>query len=133
MAKQARQIWTENLGLVHPLPFSGVIFRKIGHLATIPIFWSNQCKKSTHYKTRMDPRDLQNLIILYCDYIIQDAHKKIKKTYPLDAIIVSHVHKTTHPLPKFRAAKPTQQIAIREKIEMHPSQRDFSAPISHIY
>ena len=48
MAKQARQIWTEKLGLVHPLPFSRVIFREIGHLATIPIFWSN-------YKTRMDP------------------------------------------------------------------------------
>ena len=60
MAKQARQIWTEKLGLVHPLPFSGVIFREIGHLATIPIFWSNQCKKSTNYKTRIGPRDLQN-------------------------------------------------------------------------
>ena len=34
MAKQARQIWTENLGLLHPLPFSGVIFREIEHLAT---------------------------------------------------------------------------------------------------
>ena len=33
---------------------------------------------------------------------------------PLDAIIVSHVHKTTRPLPKFRATKPTQQIATRE-------------------
>ena len=61
MAKQARQIWTEKLGLVHPLPFSGVIFREIRHLAMIPIFWSNQCKKSTNYKTRMDPRDLQKL------------------------------------------------------------------------
>ena len=47
--------------------------------------------------------------------------KKPKKTYPsqsscnpLDAIIVSHVHKTTPPLPKFRAAKPTEQIATRE-------------------
>ena len=60
MAKQARQIWTEKLGIVHPLPFSGVIFREIGHLATIPIFLSIQCKKSTNYKTRMDPRDLQN-------------------------------------------------------------------------
>ena len=60
MAKQARQIWTEKLGLVHPLPFSGVIFREIGHLATIPIFWSNQYKKCTKYKTRKDPRDLQN-------------------------------------------------------------------------
>ena len=142
MAKQARQIWTEKLGAVHPLPFSGVILREIGHLATIPIFWSNQCKKRTiaNYKTRMDLRDLQNLIILYCDYIIQDAHKKTKKIYPsqsscslLDAIIVSHVRKTMRPLPKFRAAKPTQQVAIREQIEPHPSQRDFSSPISHIY
>ena len=60
MAKQARQIWTEKLGLVHLLPSSEVIFREVGHLATIPIFWSNLCKKSTNYKTRMDPRDLQN-------------------------------------------------------------------------
>ena len=140
MANQARQIWTEKLGLVHLLPFSGVIFREIGHLATIPIFWSNQCKKRTNYKTRIVPRDLQNLIILYCDYIMQHAHKKTKKSYPsqsscnpLDAIIVSHVHKTTRPLPKFRAAKPTQQVAIREQIELHPSQRDFSSLISHIY
>ena len=29
----------------------------------------------------MDPRDLQNYIILYCDYIIQDAHKKNKKKH----------------------------------------------------
>ena len=60
MAKQARQIWTEKLELVHPLPFSGVIFREIGHLATIPTFLSNHVKKSTNYKTGMDPRDLQN-------------------------------------------------------------------------
>ena len=135
MAKQARKIRTEKLGLVHSVLFSQVIFREIGHLTTIPIFLSNQCKKSTNYKTRMDPRDLQNLIILYCDYIIQHAHKKQKKTYPsqsscnpLDTIIVSHVYKTTRPLPKFRAAKPTQQVAIREQIELHPSQRDFLLP-----
>ena len=36
MAKQARQIWTEKLGLVHPLSFSGINLREIGHLATIP-------------------------------------------------------------------------------------------------
>ena len=82
MAKHVRQIWTEKLGRVHLLPFSGVIFREIGHLTTIPIFWSNQCKKSTNYKTRMNPRDLQNQIILYSDYIIQDAHKNQKKAYP---------------------------------------------------
>ena len=57
MAKQARQIWTEKLGLVHvPPPLQW----EIGHLATIPIFWSNQRKKSTNYKIRMDLRDLQN-------------------------------------------------------------------------
>ena len=44
MAKQARQIWTEKLGQVHTLPFNGVIFREIGHVATIPILWSNQKK-----------------------------------------------------------------------------------------
>ena len=71
MAKQAPQIWTEKLGVVHPLPFSGVIFREIGHLTTIPIFWSNQCKRSTNYKTTMGSRDLQNYVILYCDCAIR--------------------------------------------------------------
>ena len=60
MAKQARQIWSEKLGLVYPLPYSVVFFREIEHLAMIPIFLSNQWKKGTNYKTRMDPRDLQN-------------------------------------------------------------------------
>ena len=46
MAKQARQIWTEKLGLVRPLPFSGVIFREIGHLATIPIFLVKSVQKN---------------------------------------------------------------------------------------
>ena len=140
MAKQARQIWTEKLGLVHPLPFSGVIFRKIGHLATIPIFSSNQCKKVQILKHEWTPEISK--IKLYCIVIIlyRMHTKNQKKTYPsqsscnpLDAIILSHVHKTTRPLPKFRAAKPTQQIAIREQIELHPSQRDFFSPISHIY
>ena len=88
----------------------------------------------------MDPEIYK--IKLYCIVIIlYRMHRKKqkkniplpKKCNPLDAIIVSHVHKTTRPLPKFRAAKPTQQIAIREQIDLHPSQRDFSSPISHIY
>ena len=117
MAKKARQIWTEKLGLVHPFPFSGVIFREIGHLATIPI-WSNQCKKVQIIKHEWTPEIFK--IKLYCIVIIlyRMHTKKQKKTYPsqsscnpLDAINVSHVHKTTRPLPKFRAAKPTQQIA----------------------
>ena len=57
-------------------------------VATIHIFWSNQCNKSTNYKTRMDSRDLQNIIILYCDYIIQDAHKKQKKHTPPKAAAI---------------------------------------------
>ena len=65
-------------------------------------------------------------------------HTKTQKkhTPPKTAAIrltLKPVHKTTRPLPKFRAAKPTQQIATREQIELHPSQRDFSSPISHIY
>ena len=60
MVKQARQIWTEKLGLVHPLPFSGVIFWEIRHLATIPIFGQISAKKVQIIKTRIDPRDLQN-------------------------------------------------------------------------
>ena len=67
MAKQARQIWTEKLGLVLPLHFSGVIFREIGHLATIPIFWSKKVQIIRHewnpeiYKTKL----YCNVIILY--------------------------------------------------------------------
>ena len=64
MAKQARHIWTEKLGLVHPLPFSGVIFREIGHLAAIPIFWSNQCKKVQIIKHEWTPEIYK--IKLYC-------------------------------------------------------------------
>ena len=69
------------------------------------------------------------MIILYSMHT-----KNPQKTYPsqsscnpLDAIIASHVHKTTRPLPKFRAAKQTQQIATRKQIELHPSQTDFSS------
>ena len=118
MAMQARQIWTEKLGQVQPLPFSGVIFKEIGHLATIPIFWSNLCKKVQIIKHEWTPEIYK--IKLYCIVIIlYKMHRKTpKRAYPsqsscnpLDVIIVSHVHKTTRPLPKFRAAKPTQQIA----------------------
>ena len=140
MAKQARQIWTEKLRLVHPLPFSGAIFGEIGHLATIPIFGQIGAKKVQIIKHEWTPEIYK--IKLYCIVIIlyRMHTKNPKKTYPsqsscnpLDVIIVSHVHKTTRPLPKCRAAKPTQQIATREQIELHPSQRDFSSPISHIY
>ena len=75
LAKQARQIWTEKLGLVHPLPFSGVIFREIGHVATIPIFWSNQCKKVQIIKHEWTPEIYK--IKLYCIVIIlYRTHRK---------------------------------------------------------
>ena len=83
MAKQARQIWTEKLGLVHPHPLSGVIFREIGHLATIPIFSSNQCKKVQIIKHEWTPEIYK--IKLYCIVsILYRMHtKKPKKIVPL--------------------------------------------------
>ena len=94
----------EKLELVHSSHFSGVIFREIGHLATIPIFWSNRCKKSTNYKARIDPEIYK--IKLYCIVIILYRMHTPKKPLqsrcnPLDAIIVTHVYKTPRPLPKF--------------------------------
>ena len=98
MAKQARQIWTEKLRLVHPLPFSGVIFREIGHLLTDTHFLVKSLQKSTNYKTRIDPRDL--LYRMHTKKIKKHTPPKAAASNPLDAIIVSHVHKTTRPLPK---------------------------------
>ena len=109
MTKQARQIWTEKLGLVHPLPFSGVSFREMGHLATIPIFWSNHKKIILLKIIKHEWTPEIYKIKLYCIVIIlyRMHTKNPKKTYlsqsswnPLDAIIVSYVHKTTRPLPK---------------------------------
>ena len=77
MAKQARQIWTEKLGLVHPLPFSGVIFSEIRHLATIPIFWSNQCKKVPIIKHGWTPEIYKIKLYCNCDYIIQMQKKNV--------------------------------------------------------
>ena len=74
MAKQTRKIWTEKLGLVHPLPFSGVMFSEIRHLATIPIFWSNQGKKSTRF-TKL------NYTVLWLYY--KGCTQKNKKNIPL--------------------------------------------------
>ena len=68
MTKQARQIWTEKLGLVHPLPFSGVIFREIGHLATISIFGQISAKKVQIIKHEWTPEIYK--IKLYCIVII---------------------------------------------------------------
>ena len=88
MAKKARQIWTEKLGLVHHLSFSGVIFREIGHLATIPIFWSNQCKKVQIIKHEWTPEIYK--IKLYCIVIIlyRMHTKKTKKHTPPKAAAI---------------------------------------------
>ena len=92
MAKQARQIWAEKLGL---------------------------------YKIKL-------YCIVITLYRIHTKENK-KKTFPsqsscnpLDAILLFPMCKKPQPVTKFRAAKPTQQIATREQIELHPSQRDFS-------
>ena len=131
MAKQARQIWTEKLGPVHPLPFRGVIFREIGHLATIPFFGQISAKKVQIIKHEWTPEI--HKIKLYCIVIIlyrMHTKKNKNKTYlsqsscnPLDAIIVSHVHKTTRPLPKFRAANQSKCTHLKE----------ISPPQYHIY
>ena len=144
MTKQARQIWTEKLGLVHPLPYSGVIFREIGHLATIyPFFGQISAKKVQIIKQEWTPKIYKIklyriVIILYRMHTKNPPKKytppKAAQCNPLDAIIVSHVHKTTRPLPKFRAAKSTQQIATREQIELHPctSKRFLLPNITYI-
>ena len=82
-AKQARQIRTEKLGLVQPLPFSGVIFREIGYLTTIPIFWSNQCKKVQIIKHEWTLEIYK--IKLYCMVIIlyTGCTQKTKKNISL--------------------------------------------------
>ena len=71
MAKQARQTGTDKLGLVHPLPFSGVIFREIGHLATIPIFGQISAKKVQIIKHEWAPEIYKTK--LYCIVIVQSA------------------------------------------------------------
>ena len=125
MAKQARQIWTEKLGLVL-LPFSGVIFREIGHFATIPIFWSNQCKKVQIIKHEWTPEIYK--IKLYCIVIIlyRMDTKTPQKTYPsqsscnpLDAIIVAQNHA---PVTKI----PSRQTNATDR----DSPADRTAPIS---
>ena len=68
MAKQARQIWTEKLGLVHPAPLQWGHFREIGHLATIPIFGQISAKKVQIIKHEWTP-DIYK-IKLYCIVII---------------------------------------------------------------
>ena len=96
-------------------------------------------KKYKLSNTNRPPRFTKlNYTVLWVYYT--GCTRKTKKKYPsqsscnpLDATIVSHVHKNTRPLTKFRVAKPTQQISIREQIELHPYQRDFSSPISHLY
>ena len=69
MAKQARQIWTEKLGLVHSLPFSGVIFSGGNWtFSNDTHFLVKSVQKSTNYKTRMDPEIYK--IKLHCIVII---------------------------------------------------------------
>ena len=67
--------------------------------------------------------------------------KKQKKHTPpkaaairLTLLLFSMCTMTTRPLPKFRAAKQTQQIATREQIELHPctSKRFLLPNITYI-
>ena len=134
MAKQARQIWTEKLGLVHPLPFSGVIFSIDTHFLVKSVQ-----KKVQIIKHEWTPEIYK--IKLYCTVIIlyRMHTKNPKKHTPPKAaairltLLCFQFAQNHAPVTKFRAAKPTQQIATRKQIELHPSQRDFSSPISLFY
>ena len=130
MAKQARQIWTEKLGLVHPLPFTGVISREIGHLATIPIFGQISAKKVQIIKYEWTPEIYK--IKLYCIVIIlYRMHTKGQKKYPtrssynpLDAI-------TIYCFPCAQNHAPVTKIPSRQtNATDRDSRADRTAPIS---
>ena len=115
-------------------------FRQFCALVSLAnIFRWKACKicENVHWPPRFTKLNYTVLWLYYTGC----TQKTPKKTYPsqsscnpLDAIIVSHVHNwTTRPLPKFRAAKPTQQIASREQIELHPHLKEISPPQYHIY
>ena len=88
----------------------------------------------------MDPRDLQNIIILYCDYIIQDSHKKQKKTHPsesscnpLDAILLFPM--CTKPRGRYQNSVPPNQRN-RSRLASRSNcthLKEISPPQYHIY
>ena len=128
IAKQARQIWTEKLGLVHPLHFSGVIFREIGHLATIPIFWSNQCKKVQIIKHEWTPEIYK--IKLYCIVIIlYRMYTKNQKKHTPPKAAASSLTLLLFPMctkPRARYKIPSRQTNATDR----DSRADRTAPVS---
>ena len=135
MTKQARQIWTEKLGLVHPLPYSGVIFREIGHLATIPIFLVRIIKQEWTpkiYKIKL----YRIVIILYRMHT-----KKPKKNIPLLKQLQSAWRYYCFPCAQNHAAVtkiPSRQINATDRdsradrtAPMH--LKEISPPQYHIY
>ena len=138
MAKQARQICTKKLGLVHPLPLSWSMLREIGHLATIPIFWSKKVQIIGHEWT---PEIYK--IKLYCTVIIlyrMETKPPKKQTPPKAAAIAWRYYcfpcaQNNAPVTKIptrqtnatnRDSRADQTAPISKRFLPHP-------PISHIY
>ena len=143
MNKQARQIWTEKLGLVHPLPYSGVIFREIGHLATIyPFFGQISAKKVQIIKQEWTPKIYKNKLyrIVIILYRMHTKNPPKKHTPPKAAAIrltLLLFPMYTKPRGRYQNSEPPNQrnrsrLASRSNCT-HAPQRDFSSPISHIY
>ena len=136
MTKQARQIWTEKLGLVHPLPYSGVIFREIRHLATIPIFLVRIIKQE--WTPKIYKIKLYRIVIIL--YRMHTKKPKKKHTPPKAAAIrltLLLFPMCTKPRGRYQNSEPPNQrnrsrLASRSNCT-HAPQRDFSSPISHIY
>ena len=144
MTKQARQIWTEKLGLVHPLPYSGVIFREIGHLATIyPFFGQISAKKVQIIKQEWTPKiykiKLYRIVIILYRMHTKKPQKNIPLLKQLSAIRLTLLlfPMYTKPRGRYQISEPPNQrnrsrLASRSNCT-HAPQRDFSSPISHIY
>ena len=102
----------DKLRLVHPLPFSGVIFREIALLATIPIFGQISAKKVQIIKHEWTPEIYK--IKLHCIVIIlYKMHtKNPKKTYPSQS--------RCHPLDAIRELKHATFLSTRTSTGSKP-------------
>ena len=102
---------------------------EIGHLATIPIFWSNQCKKVQIIKHEWTPEIYK--IKLYCIVIIlyRMHTKKTKKVFPPKAAAIRLTlllfHMCIKPRARYQNSEPPNQ-----RNRSRDSRADRTAPIS---
>ena len=138
MAKQARQICSEKLRLVHTLSYSGVFFREIGHLATIPIFGQISGKKVQIIKHEWTP-DIYKIKLYWIVIILYRMHTRTQKKHnpPKTAAIrltLLLFPLCTKPRARYQNSEPPNQrnrsrLASRSNC-IH--LKEISLPISHI-